>query len=398
MKALFAHDHVFMPAADGQVYSAMQLQYEIWQRYLEVFDEIVVVARSAALDVPVNSLQVSSGASVSFALIPDLQHMVKIIFKRAAVEHMMEETMAGVDAVIARVPSEIGGLAAAMASARGLPWAAEVIGRASDVYRHDGRWIAKLYAPVMERRTLRAIAQAPFVHYVTRDYLQQYYPSRGQTAAISDVEIPALDANILEQRQAKIRAQGGKLAFGLIGTLNTRYKGIQTAMEALAQVRHKLPPLELRLLGKGDATPWRQLAQSHGLADHLQITTLPPGEAVFRWLDDIDLYLQPSLTEGLPRALIEALSRACPAIGSAVGGIPELLPRECLHRPGDTSGLSRLILQAAHDRDWQLEQAERNFRTAERYQHHVLAEQRHAFWHSFAAYVRQVRGITAKTD
>ena len=42
-----------------------------------------------------------------------------------------------------------------------------------------------------------------------------------------------------------------------------------------------------------------------------------PHNKIFQLLDDIDLYIQPSLQEGLPRSVVEAMSRACPIIGQA---------------------------------------------------------------------------------
>jgi len=109
---------------------------------------------------------------------------------------------------------------------------------------------------------------------------------------------------------------------------------------------------------------------------------LPAGEAVYQWLDQIDLYIQPSLTEGLPRALIEAMSRGCPAIGSRVGGIPELLQEDCMHNPKNYKELGKLILNSLNQ-DWMKEQAQRNFHVAKNYYKDVLGRKRTMFWEKF---------------
>jgi glycosyltransferase involved in cell wall biosynthesis len=109
---------------------------------------------------------------------------------------------------------------------------------------------------------------------------------------------------------------------------------------------------------------------------------------VLEWLDDVDLYLQPSFQEGLPRALVEALSRACPALGSTAGGIPELLPPECLHEPGDARRLAELVAAAVGDADWLAQQAAASFETAKRYRRPALERVRADFWEAFAAHAR----------
>ena len=70
---------------------------------------------------------------------------------------------------------------------------------------------------------------------------------------------------------------------------------------------------------------------------------LPAGEMVRAQLDKADLFILPSKTEGLPRALVEAMARALPCIGTTVGGIPELLPSEDLVPPGDVKALAETI-------------------------------------------------------
>jgi glycosyltransferase involved in cell wall biosynthesis len=108
--------------------------------------------------------------------------------------------------------------------------------------------------------------------------------------------------------------------------------------------------IEWRVLGPGDAAKWQELAEKHGVGDQVHFDGVrPAGAAVLAWLDDIDVHCQPSYQEGLPRATIEAMSRGCACLGSTAGGIPELLPPDRLHAPGDTAALARLIGGMASD-------------------------------------------------
>ena len=68
-----------------------------------------------------------------------------------------------------------------------------------------------------------------------------------------------------------------------------------------------------------------------------------PHDEVLQWMDTLDLYIQPSNTEGLPRSLIEAMSRGCPCVGSDAGGIPELLDPSCIFKKKNIGDLIKVI-------------------------------------------------------
>lgn len=68
MKVLFAHDHQFVVDEAGDVYSPGRLTYESWSRYLCVFSEVVVVARTQPLAGSKEKLSKSSGPGVRFVL------------------------------------------------------------------------------------------------------------------------------------------------------------------------------------------------------------------------------------------------------------------------------------------------------------------------------------------
>jgi glycosyltransferase involved in cell wall biosynthesis len=72
-------------------------------------------------------------------------------------------------------------------------------------------------------------------------------------------------------------------------------------------------------------------------------------EVVATRLAEADVFALCSDTEGLPRALIEALAAGLPSVGSRVGGVPELLPPEVLFTPGSLDDLVRVLRRVLED-------------------------------------------------
>ena len=109
------------------------------------------------------------------------------------------------------------------------------------------------------------------------------------------------------------------------------------------------------------------------------------GPSLFKILDEADLFVLSSLTEGLPKALLEAMARGLPAVGSDVGGIPELLSREALVPPADEGKLAEKIMSLARDPEGLTRLSARNFEEASRYRHELLSRLRVEFYHGFKA-------------
>jgi glycosyltransferase involved in cell wall biosynthesis len=176
-------------------------------------------------------------------------------------------------------------------------------------------------------------------------------------------------------------AAGRSPVLGTIGTLRTRYKGIQTVLEALRKLRSSGLDLSYRILGPGSPEPWQRLADHLGVLDLVAFDgTRSAGKQVCEWLDGIDLYLQPSFTEGLPRGMIEAMSRGVACVGSTCGGIPELLPNDRLHEPGDVAALTAIIRRLAGDPAAVAAASAADLQTARQFDAARLKEQRRAFY------------------
>lgn len=393
MKILFTHDNIFCRTPDGIYLSDGQFPYRLWQRYLEVFDEIVVAARvrMPEPDEDLSRFNVSSGPKVSFVEIPSISNPVAMFTKRRKAAGLLRQALADCDALIARI-SEISLLAAEVADELNKPWLAEVVYCPLDVLWNYGNWQGKLYAHYSAYKTARIIRRAPFAVYVTREFLEHRYPCAGRTLSCSDVQLIKSSEAVLIKRLDKITKRSSQARIGLVGSLR-RYKGIDTALEAVRLLRQAGHNIQLAILGGGEADCWEQLARETNVGDITEFCgVLPNGEAVNAWLDAVDIYIQPSYTEGLPRALVEAMNRGCPAVGSSAGGIPELLAAEWIHRPGDSEGLARLLGKLLEDQGLLADQARRNFKEASNYDKERLDQIRHAFWREFAAYSKARAG------
>lgn len=379
MRLLFAHDHRFLRGPEGKLYTPGHLPASTWERFLEHFEEVHVVARDGGVLPEGVRLGRADHPGVTFEFLPNLSSLRQLAFRSPAVDERMQSAVEAADAVVARLPSEIGLLAIKHARRQGKPYAVEVVGCAWDGTRTSGSAAARLYAPLAWIRTRQAVAQAPLVLYVTSAWLQGRYPTRGKAGFASNVSLEAPDSAALAHRKARLAAiaKGEPPVLGTIATLRVKYKGLQTAFEALARLRKSGLDLTYRVLGPGEQEPWKKLAADHGIADLVHFDgTRTAGAEVGSWLDDIDLYLQPSLTEGLPRAMIEAMSRGAVCVGSTRGGIPELLPPGRLHNPGDAAGLANIVRGLAADPRAIAEASEADLQTARQFDPETLKKRR----------------------
>src|SRR6202042_2877537 len=82
----------------------------------------------------------------------------------------------------------------------------------------------------------------------------------------------------------------------------------------------------------------------HGIEAQVEfVGSVTAGEPVRHELDQADLFILPSRAEGVPRAMLEAMARGLPCIGSSIGGIPELLHKEDLVPADDPAALAKVI-------------------------------------------------------
>ena len=108
-----------------------------------------------------------------------------------------------------------------------------------------------------------------------------------------------------------------------IGRFNEQknHKGL---LEAFQLVLQTFPECRLKLLGDGELrTEMEERAARLGIAEKVDFLGSQP--YVYPYLRDADVFLLPSLFEGMPMTIIEAMGTGLPVVASGVGGVPDML-------------------------------------------------------------------------
>mgnify|MGYP001477453972 FL=1 len=181
---------------------------------------------------------------------------------------------------------------------------------------------------------------------------------------------------------------GGKIIIGTTAAVNVRYKGQQYVIQALGKLKKKgITNYEYQLVGAGDQSYLKSIAQKYDVVDQVKFLGPKRHDEVFKWLDSIDIYVQPSRQEGLPRALIEAMSRGLPAFGAKTAGIPELLQEEFLfsNTRKNIDEICNILIN--FDKEKMIKQANFNFKVAKRYDRLTIEKRRQEFFKYFKSNV-----------
>ncbi len=386
MKVVIVLEHRFDRTPDGAVWTQTGFAYPLWGRYLEVFDQIRVVARVRdVLSVPSNWMR-ADGEKVSFLAVPYYLGPWQFLLKRNQIIQTVRNAVDREDAVIVRLASTIASCLLLELYRTGHPYAAEVVGDPYDVFapnsiNHPLRPFLRWWIP---RQLKQQCSRACAALYVTRETLQRRYFCPQYSVGVSDVDLPP-EAFVASSRSPQ--AGSGPIHLILIGSLAQLYKAPDVLINAVSICVEEGLDLKLTILGDGQyRTSLEALVREKELEARICFMgQLTAGDAVRTQLDQADLFVLPSKTEGLPRALIEAMARGLPCIGSSVGGIPELLPAEDLFPPGDAVLLAQKIREVVTAPDRMARMSARNLAKARDYRAELLQQQRIEFYR----YVRQ---------
>lgn len=384
MNLLLATEQRFVRDPSGAVWTTGGFNFSFFDRYLEVFDTLTLLARVEDVAAPPPRASPASSPRIRFAPFPYYLGPWQYARRFPAVVAAARAAARDADAILLRLPGAVGSALCSAARRLHRPFAVEVVGDPWDMFASGsihlpGRPLWRVWFAAQLRRQCGAAAA---VSYVTATTLQRRYPPRpgAFSTHYSSIDLPP-EAFADAPREFSAPAQ----RLVAVGSLETPYKGFDTLLRALALLRS--PSLSLAIVGGGRLRDeLERLARDLGLAAQVRfLGALPSGAHVREHLREADVFVMPSRAEGLPRAMIEAMACALPCLGSAIGGIPELIGPACLFPPGDPAALASALRAVVADPQRLTRLSAENLRAAQAYRADLLHTRRLAFYRNLAS-------------
>ncbi len=394
MKAVFCYDGPLYKDENGNYYDSI-LNDQMFERYFKVADqlELVIRTRNVYAKTGLKKMGRLCNPNIHVTECPNLSSIKGLLENQKEAKAIIEKSVRQADLIFIRVPSVIGNFSVDIARKLNKKYLVEVVGCPWDAYWNyslKGKIVAPFATYMMKRR----VKSAPFVLYVTNKFLQKRYPTKGKKINCSNVELAEADQEVLEVRVKKINNYSSTSVYkiGTAAGLDVLYKGQQYIIQAISELKKKgVTNIEYELIGGGTGSYLKKLARELNVEDQVKILGQMPHDEVFSWLDGLDIYAQPSRQEGLPRSVIEAMSRALPCIGARTAGIPELLNPKCIfsNSSKEISEICLILSNMMGSSNRMKKYAEENFAESKKYARVTLVDKR---THFFITYKNAVEG------
>lgn len=364
----------------GRIYGYKRFQ-SILERYTNAFGAITLCTRSMERQPDDKYIDITDNIK---SFIPVSLANTLLFFNRKE----LKQALKGSDLVIGRYDSVIAFRIASIARSMKIPTMAEIMADPWDGYWNHGI-IGKMLAPYMYYANKKAIFKSQYAIYVTDHFLQKRYPCKGANINASNVQLSYIDPSVIDKRIEKInKTDFKKLTLVTTAAINVYAKGQEFVLRAIPKLQSKGYEIKYKLIGGGSADRLKKIAEKLGIEDSVEFLGEQNMDFVLKSIDDADIYIQPSLQEGLPRSVIEALSRACPVIGSRTAGTPELIDEICVVDRKSPHDIVRAICKISNKEEF-LRLSKNNFQRSKDFTIDLLNIRRNKFFENIKSEIHK---------
>lgn len=355
---------------DGKVWTNSVYDYNFFKRYLNVFESVRIMTRMKKIDFKeINNKILVNGERLEFYSLPHYHGPWEYAKKYFRIKKEFSNALETCDCAILRIPDQTSFSLFKEIKDKGIPCAIEVVAHSWDLFA-PGTMKTKLrpYLRLLWDYNQKKICrEATGVSYVTSDYIQKRYPTmiknnedkRFQTNYTS----ADLDEAFFGQPRKKEWFQKEKLNFVHVSGINNNAKGHNELINVMFDLKKMGYSHTLTFIGGGTLlNEFRDKSIDLGLSKEIIfLGHIGKSKDIADVLSKSDVFILPTLTEGLPRAVLEAMANGLPCIATNVGGIPELISSEFLVNSRNEDDLKRKIIEVNQNSSLLEKESYKNF-------------------------------------
>ena len=383
MKVLVVLENHFIKDKNNIIWCDRVVDYNFLQRYLNVFDEVIVSGRcQRTTDIVKNKLLVS-GENIEFVELPDFKGIKGLIINLLEIKKILRGVISQVDCIIYRAPTHLSLFTYKEVLKQKKPLALEFM-MAADKMVEGNNLINKIIKMITQNMCMKVNGVA----YVTEEILQKDYPCRaikyGEnkkyfTGSYSTIDL--IDEDFFDQKW-NCKKVPQKIQIIHTGYMDSYRKGQHTLIKAIKIVKEKGYNIKLTLIGDGQKrSEFENMVRELGIDEIVEFKGLIKNKKeVLEYLRKSHLLVFPTQSEGLPRTIIEAMAQGLPCLSSPVDGIPELLDEEFLIDYNDVEGYANKIIELINNWDKMVMISKENYIKSKKYNRNILNSKRCEFY------------------
>ena len=183
------------------------------------------------------------------------------------------------------------------------------------------KWVYKLFL----KNKLTVVSDSKYILSKNLAYMREHLSPSFEEISIVHATVDLNNFLSINKRLKSNHRKDNDIIMGSVGRLNWA-KGYDLLIKAISNIKDDYPNLRLKIVGDG---PYKnmleKMIEKYCLRDNIFILGELHYKEISKFLYSLDLYIQPSISEGSPITLKEAMASSLPILASTAGGIPEII-------------------------------------------------------------------------
>lgn len=391
MKVLVTTHAQMFQTPDGKIWTNSVYGYDFFKRYLNVFENVRLVTRMKNINYEdLGNRVLVSGPRLEFFSLPFYHGPWQYAKKYIEIQQTLAQAVESCDCAVLRIPDQLAFQIFNKVKSINIPCAVEVVAHSRDLYAPGT--IKTVLRPLLrvlwDFNQKKLCKQADGVAYVTEKYIQKRYPSGVKEMDSERFETfytsADLDSVYFGEPRSKESFDKDSLNFIHVSGINNTAKGHFELLNVMADLKKQGYKHRLTFIGGGTMlNKFKELSAEMKLDNQVDfLGHLSNPSEISEKLKASDLFILPTMTEGLPRVILEAMATGLPCIATDVGGIPELISDDCLIPPNDINALKEKIVNVSNNKNLLERESKSNLdKILECYTPTVIRQKRTEFYH-----------------